>query len=115
MPQITRPQSLPSCKRGCTGWCVRCCPGSGSGRRSCCYGWRSLSYVTSGPAAPTKDAAPPAVKAGLSRHPELVVVVLGQRSYTRKSLRCDYAALEQGSLTSLKHAPPAQVKVGANE
>ena len=21
-----------------TGWCVRCCPGSRSGRRSCCYG-----------------------------------------------------------------------------
>ena len=50
----------------CTGWCGRCCPGSGSGRTSCCYGWWSLNYVTSGPAAPTKDAAPPAVKAGWS-------------------------------------------------
>ena len=29
--------------------------------------------------APTKDAAPPAVKAGWSRHPESVVVVLNQR------------------------------------
>ena len=27
MPRITRPQSLPSCRRGSTGWCVRCCPG----------------------------------------------------------------------------------------
>ena len=60
----------------CTGWCGRCCPGSGSGRTSCCYGWWSLNYVTSRPAAPTKDAAPPAVKAGWSRHPESVVVVL---------------------------------------
>ena len=34
------------------------------------------NYVTSRPAAPTKDAAPPAVKAGWSRHPEPVVVVL---------------------------------------
>ena len=77
MPRITQPQSLPSCKRGCTGWCGRCCPGSGSGRTSCCYGWWSLNYARSVPAAPTKDAAPPAVKAGWSRHPELVVVVLG--------------------------------------
>ena len=38
MPRITRPQSLPLCKRGCTEWCARCCPGSGSGRRNCCYG-----------------------------------------------------------------------------
>ena len=38
MPRITRPQSLPSCKRGCTGWCVRCCHGRGSGQTSCCYG-----------------------------------------------------------------------------
>ena len=38
MPQITRPQSLPSCKRGCTGWCGRCCPGNGSARMSCCCG-----------------------------------------------------------------------------
>ena len=22
----------------CTEWCVRCYPGNGSGRRSCCYG-----------------------------------------------------------------------------
>ena len=34
------------------------------------------SYATNGPAAPTKDAAPPAVKAGWSRHPKTVVVVL---------------------------------------
>ena len=77
MPRITRPQSLPSCKRGCTGWCGRCCPGNGSGRMSCCGGSRIRKNATNGRAAPTKDAAPPAVKAGWSRHPEPVVVVLG--------------------------------------
>ena len=77
MPRITRPQSLPSCRRGCTGWCGRCCPGNGSDRRSCCCGWRIRSYATSGRAAPTKDAAPPAVKAGWSHHLKRVVVVLG--------------------------------------
>ena len=35
MPRITRPQSLPSCKRGSTGQCGRCCPGTGSGRMNC--------------------------------------------------------------------------------
>ena len=60
----------------CTGWCGRCCPGSGSGRTSCCYGWWSLNYVTS------RHAAPPAVKAGWSRHPEPVIVVLGSRPMT---------------------------------
>ena len=78
MPRITRSQSLPSCKRGCTGWCVRCCPGNSSGRMSCCYGWRIRSYATNGRAAPTRNAAPPAVKAGWSRHPKAVVVVLGR-------------------------------------
>ena len=76
MPRITRPQSLPSCRRGSTGWCVRCCPGNGSDRRSCCCGWRIRSYATSGRAAPTKDAAPPAEKAGWSHHLKHVVVVL---------------------------------------
>ena len=38
----------------CTGWCVRCCPGSGSGRSSC---------ATIGPAGLTPNAAP------LSVHP----------------------------------------------
>ena len=61
----------------CTGWCGRCCPGNGSGRRSCCCGWRIRSYATSGRAAPTRDAAPPAVKAGWSHHLKRVVVVLG--------------------------------------
>ena len=79
MPRITRPQSLPPCKRGCTGWCGRCCPGNGSGRRSCCCGWRIRSYATSGRAAPTRDAAPPAVKAGWSHHLKRVVVVLGRQ------------------------------------
>ena len=35
MPRITRPQSLPSCKRGRTGWCGRCCPGNSSAPGSC--------------------------------------------------------------------------------
>ena len=76
MPRITRPQSLPSCRRGSTGWYGRCCPGNGSDRLSCCCGWRIRSYATSGRAAATKDAAPPAVKAGWSHHPKRVVVVL---------------------------------------
>ena len=46
---------------------------------SCCYGWRIRSYATNGRAAPTRNAAPPAVKAGWSRHPKAVVVVLEER------------------------------------
>ena len=46
------------------GWCVRCCLGSSSGRRSCCFGWRRRSYATNGPVVPTRDAAPPAIHAG---------------------------------------------------
>ena len=45
---------------------------------SCCYGWRIRSYATNGRAAPTRNAVPPAVKAGWSRHPKAVVVVLNQ-------------------------------------
>ena len=78
MPRITRPQSLPPCRRGCTGWCGRCCPGNGLARLSCCCGWRIRSYATNGRAAPTKDAAPPAVKAGWSHHPKHVIVVLAR-------------------------------------
>ncbi len=55
---------------------MRCYPGSSSGRRSCCYGWRRRSYATNGLAVPTRDAAPPAAKAGWSRHLKPVVVVL---------------------------------------
>ena len=62
--------------RRCTGWCVRCYPGSGSGPINCCCGWRIRSYATNGRAAPTRDAAPPAVKAEWTLHPEPVVVVL---------------------------------------
>ena len=60
----------------CTGWCVRCCPGSSSGPINCCCGWRIRSYATNGLAVPTRDAAPPAAKAGWSRHLKPVVVVL---------------------------------------
>ena len=69
----------------CTGWCGRCCPGNGSGRRSCCGGWRIRSYATSGRAAPTRDAAPPAVKAGWSHHLKRVVVVLERTASSPKS------------------------------
>ena len=62
--------------RRCTGWCGRCCPGSSSGPINCCCGWRIRSYATSGRAVPTRDAAPPAAKAGWSRHLKPVVVVL---------------------------------------
>ena len=62
--------------RRCTGWCVRCCPVSGSGQTSCCGGWSNRSYATSVQAAPTRDAAPPAAKSGRGRHPKAVVVVL---------------------------------------
>ena len=44
---------------------------------SYCYAWRIRSCATNGRAAPTRNAAPPAVKAGWSRHPKTVVVVLG--------------------------------------
>ena len=47
--------------RRSTGWCVRCCPGNGSGRLSCCGGWRIRRIVTNGPDAPMPSAAPPAV------------------------------------------------------
>ena len=63
--------------RRCAGWCVRCYPGSSSGRRSCCYGWKRRKNATNGLAVPTRDAAPPAAKAGWSRHLKPVVVVLG--------------------------------------
>ena len=45
--------------RRSTGWCVRCCPGNGSGRLSCCDGWRIRRIVTNGPDAPMPSAAPP--------------------------------------------------------
>ena len=56
---------------------MRCCHRGGSGRRSCCDGLTSLNDTTSRPAAPTKDAAPPAAKKGRSHHPKAAVVVLG--------------------------------------
>ena len=50
---------------------------------SCCYGWRIRSYATNGRAAPTRNAAPHAVKAGCSRHPKAVVVVLEKETGAR--------------------------------
>ena len=63
----------------CTGWCVRCFPRNGSGRMSCCGGWRIRSYATSGRAAPTRDVALGAARAGRNRHLKAVVVVLNPR------------------------------------
>ena len=48
-----------------------------------CGGWRIRSYATNGRSAPTKDVASPAVKAGWSRHPKTVVVVLEKRGYQK--------------------------------
>ena len=62
---------------------MRCYHGSSSGPISCCCGWRIRSYATNGLAVPTRDAAPPAAKAGWSRHPKAVVVVLVARGELR--------------------------------
>ena len=75
MPRITRPQSLPSCKRGCTEWCARCCPGSSLGRRNCCGGWRGCNCATRGPDAPIRSAEPP-VEHWQAPLPESDVVIL---------------------------------------
>ena len=53
--------------RRSTGWCGKCCPGSGSGRLSCCGGWRRRKNATSGPDAPTPSAGPLCAHLGLSR------------------------------------------------
>ena len=42
-----------------TGWCRKCCPGNGSGRMSCCGGWRRRKNATNGPGAPMPSAEPP--------------------------------------------------------
>ena len=44
-----------------TGWCGKCCPGNGSGRLSCCGGWRRRKNATNGPDAPMPSAEPPFV------------------------------------------------------
>ena len=44
--------------RRSTGWCGRCCPGSGLGRMSCCGGWRRPKSATNEPGAPMPSAAP---------------------------------------------------------
>ena len=49
---------------GCTGWCVRCCPGRDWILWSYCDCYRRSSCTTSGPAALTPNAAPP------SGHPQ---------------------------------------------
>ena len=83
MPRITRPQSLPSCRRGSTGWCGKCCPGNGSGLKSCCGGWRIRRTVTNGPGAPMKSAAPPFAppQTGPGQHAELDLRHVEPRSH----------------------------------
>ena len=76
MPLITRPQSLPSCRRGCTGWCGRCCRGNGSDRVSCCNGWKMSNGATSGRNAPTRNAVPPAAGKHQASLFKPVVVIL---------------------------------------
>ena len=78
----------------CTGWCGRCCPGSSSGPINCCCGWRIRSYATNGLAVPTRDAAPPAAKAGWSRHLKPVVVVLALQRQLHKMDNYDFLLLD---------------------
>ena len=47
--------------RRSTGWCVRCCPGNGSGRLSCCGGSRRRKSATNEPGTPMPSAEPPFV------------------------------------------------------
>ena len=49
--------------RRCTRWFGGCCPGNGSGRLSCCVGWRIRRHTASGPAGPTRNGAPPGAHA----------------------------------------------------
>ena len=44
-----------------TGWFGKCCPGNGSGRMSCCAGWRRRKNATNEPDAPMPSAEPPFV------------------------------------------------------
>ena len=67
---------------GCGAYCVIEFPPDGPPSMSCCYGWRIRSYATNGRTAPTRNAAPPVVKAGWSRHPKAVVVVLERLTKT---------------------------------
>ena len=53
-----------------TGWCGKCCPGNGSGRMSCCGGWRRRKNATNGPDAPMPSAEPPFV------HPRTFLLVV---------------------------------------
>ena len=77
-PDHPVPRACPRVDGGVPGGAGDAAPGTVRGRRSCCCGWRIRSYATSGRAAPTRDAAPPAVKAGWSHHLKRVVVVLNQ-------------------------------------
>ena len=70
------PRACPRVDGGVPGGAGDAPPGSSSGPINCCCGWRIRSYATNGLAAPTRDAAPPAVKAGWSHHLKRVVVVL---------------------------------------
>ena len=74
---------------------MRCYHGSSSGPISCCCGWRIRSYATNGLAVPTRDAAPPAAKAGWSRHPKAVVVTSGHSLFPRAGLWTERRSAQQ--------------------
>ena len=69
MPRITRPQVYRVVRE--------MLPRERFGPEELLLWLRIRSYATSGRAAPTRDAAPPAVNAGWSHHLKRVVVVLG--------------------------------------
>ena len=61
MPRTTRPQVYRGVRE--------MLPREQFGPDNCCCGWSIRNYATNGLAVPTRDAAPPAAKAGWSRPP----------------------------------------------
>ena len=64
----------------CAGWCGRCCPGSGSGRVSCCDGLRTSSGATNDRGALMRSGVPPDAGKAQESLLEAVVVILVPRS-----------------------------------
>ena len=60
----------------CAGWCGRCCPGSGSGRVSCCDGLRTSSGATNDRGALMRSGVPPDAGKAQESLLEAVVVIL---------------------------------------
>ena len=71
---------------------------------SCCCGWRKRNYATNGPAAPTRNVAPPAVKAGWIPRPKAVVVVLGE-DYTATPVNTVIPAGQSSVTTTITITP----------